>query len=72
MKTIDILQFKTSEELKNFDFNPYMCNTFRNWIRYIKYPIRQIDLDKICELASINKGKEMYNSMGDLYFNKTI
>lgn len=58
------------EHLNKINWDNYLDEKDKQWVRYINYPISQAELDRICELSQSPKSKiKLINSMGDLYKN---
>ena len=62
---LDLSQLLTIDDIKNTNFNNYLDNNNKQWVRHIKYPVTQKEFERINLLS---KGY-LFDSMGDLYIN---
>jgi len=68
---LDIKTLKTVEDLNSVNFSQFANDQFKNWVKYIVYPVSTNDLNRLCELAESRSCKvRLWWSMGDLYYKE--
>jgi len=66
---LDITVIKSVIQLNGIKWENFLDTTHPYWVRYIKYPVAQKDLDLICELSdNIFSMVRLNNSQGELYW----
>jgi len=68
MELLDITTLKTVEDINAADFSKFADDKYKTWVRHIVYPVRQKELDRVCELATKSDKIGLKWSMGDLFF----
>ena len=63
---LDIAKITTLEELDDIAWEKYLED--KSWLKFIKYPVSQRDLDRVCALSRESDTVILRNSMGDLYY----
>lgn len=71
-KWLDITKLLTVEDLNNTPWEDYVDNGLKTWVRYIKYPVAQSELDRISELSFEDKDSlvKLTWNMGELFFSR--
>lgn len=65
-KILDITKITTLEELDGVDWREYLDD--RSWLRFIKYPLSQREMNRVCDLAAKSDITILCNSMGDMHY----
>lgn len=73
LNKLDISLIKSIKDLNTINFSKYLDNSHKDWIRNIKYPVSQDDLNRVCNLSENLESKILlYNSMGELFIKQQI
>lgn len=64
---LDTTQLKTVEDIEAINWFGFCDPSYKRWVRHIKYPVAQKELDRVCELSRGSDKVRFTNSMGDLY-----
>lgn len=63
---LDLAKINTVSDLLRVNWPLYMDSFHKEYVRYIKYPVTQKNLDKLCELSN-----GFWNSGGELFIKIT-
>lgn len=66
-KKLNISTLKTVEDLEKVDWKLYTDKTYKTWVRSIKYPVSEDDLNRVCDLSDKSTKLRLGWSSGDLY-----
>lgn len=73
-KRLDITKLQTVEDIDTVNYPDFFGNVHNDgvdgWVKFIKSPVAQRDLDRVCELSTRSKKIKLGNNMGALFVEK--
>lgn len=68
---LDLAKLNTVENLESIVWSDYFCDVHNNgtdgWVKNIKYPVKQSDLDRVCELSQQSDKIRLSWNIGELF-----